>query len=90
MKDGTVISTANWDDATRMIQGNVHIKNNQGHTFEGTLVNNVRQGLGKYTWPNGEYEGPYLNGERHTQGNEVAKMEWSEGGNIYVGKFVKG
>ena len=52
MKDGTVIYTANWDEATRMIQGNVTIINDQGHTFEGKLIDNVRQGQGKYTWPN--------------------------------------
>ena len=77
-----------------MINGNARIENNEGHIFEGDLVNNVREGLGKYTWPNnsGVYEGRYVNGLRHTQNNEEATMRWHEGDqeNIFIGKFVKG
>ena len=36
--------TAEWDEATGMIQGPAHIINDMGHVFEGKLVDNVRHG----------------------------------------------
>ena len=43
--------TGNWNEATGMIEGPAKIVNDMGHIFEGRLVENVRQGPGKYTWP---------------------------------------
>lgn len=69
-------------------------ENNQGW-FNGDFENGLRQGIGKYIWPNnaGEYNGSYREGERHTGPNgDDAIMVWQSGESKheYVGKFEAG
>lgn len=56
---------------------------------------NLREGLGSYTWPNNlcEYTGPYSNGLRHSgpEGPD-GTMIWRTKGeeNKYIGKWSQG
>ena len=54
--------------------------------FVGKFVNGMREGNGKYKWPNGSvYTGNYLKDQMSGEG-ELKSLN----GNVYVGAFVKG
>lgn len=60
--------------------------------YDGTFVDNVREGEGTYIWPDGKgkYEGQWRDGKRNGQGKmtwqdqQVFEGEWEEG------KILKG
>lgn len=58
----------------------------QPETYAGTMVEGVRMGKGKYTWPDSSsYEGEYQGGSRHGKGT----MKFANGTSI-TGDFVNG
>lgn len=58
----------------------------QPETFTGNLQEGVREGSGKYTWPDGStYEGEYKHGIRHGKGT----IKFADGG-MYTGTFCDG
>ena len=68
VKVGQSIFTGTWDESGRLSgEGTIEVGKSKG-LFKGMFKGNVRSGEGKYVWPDdqGEYTGPYKNGERHT------------------------
>ena len=77
------------DDKKRKIaseNGFQVIKYKSGDVFEGELVNNIKNGKGKYTWASGQiYEGDFVNDLKTGKG----KYTWASG-QIYEGDFLNG
>jgi len=96
VKVDTSTFTGSWNDQGRLEgAGKITIVQNQGQgSFQGTFVDNLRDGQGTYTWPNGqgEYIGLFKDGCRHTgDTGPNATMIWNgEEKHTYVGKFKKG
>jgi len=64
VKVGDSTFAGTWDDNGRLNgEATVENENNQGW-FQGVFKDNVREGAGKYVWPNnqGEYAGLFRNG----------------------------
>jgi len=66
---GGTIYEGTWDENGKLCDSNAVIKNDKGKVvYTGEMKDNLRNGLGKYTWPDGsgEYEGPFVGGVRAT------------------------
>ena len=79
-----------------MLNGEGIVENLEtGGSFKGQFEDNLRNGPGRYVWPNnqGEYTGEYKNGLRHTgPDGPDATMVWRNGDSehSYVGKWERG
>ena len=84
--------TGTWDD-NGLLNGEAAIHNENQSSFQGQIIDNVREGQGTYTWPQGEYIGTFKAGQRHTGKNGPdSKMTWNtdETPSIWDGKWENG
>jgi hypothetical protein len=73
-----------WCAGSRAARARLSLKHDVASRYEGEFQEDLRSGLGQYTWPSGEeYEGEFVDGEMHGQGYFISKdKDWSIEGHV--------
>lgn len=83
--DGTYRGKITVDPRTGALSGEVRAQYNDGRSFEGTLRNSRKEGMGTYVWPDGQrYSGQWRDDLQDGKGTLTFAN-----GDVYEGDFLK-